>query len=282
VGFVILLNATHSPEAMRRIQQLAVRYLKADVEAPEKPRARVDTATLRGYEGYYHDASPRNQVAAFINWLLAGRTISVSGDGLIAKQVFGPALQLVPVSDTLFRLDPEPEATIVFTRTPDGTPVMASGTNYWEKRSRWPVDLIRWTVLISAALVVTPLVMLLAWIVQSVVRRKAGRDDGPKGFWMLKAFLLLCAIGLLLPLAGIQNADSVELGTRNPWTTAMFAGSIVLPAAAVLSFLFVIDAWRTGAGRALRIYGATVSIAALILAGYLSAWGMIGFMPWSY
>ena len=58
VGYVILLNSTHSPEAMRRIAKLAVRYLKADVEPPPKPKATVAESTLRSYEGYYHDAEP--------------------------------------------------------------------------------------------------------------------------------------------------------------------------------------------------------------------------------
>ena len=82
-GYVILLNSTHSPEAMRRIAKLAVRYLKADVEPPPKAKATVAEATLRKYEGYYHDASPRNQAFAFIEWLMSGRSISVSGDHLV-------------------------------------------------------------------------------------------------------------------------------------------------------------------------------------------------------
>jgi hypothetical protein len=62
----------------------------------------------------------------------------------------------------------------------------------------------------------------------------------------------------------------------------MFLGSIAVPAAAILSFLFTIDAWRNGAGRWLRAYALTISIAALIVSAYLSSWGMIGFMPWSF
>ena len=50
---------------------------------------------------------------------------------------------------------------------------------------------------------------------------------------------------------------------------------MLLPAAAILSFLFTIDAWRSGAGRWLRSYAMMVSLAALIVSGYLSAWGMI-------
>jgi hypothetical protein len=63
---------------------------------------------------------------------------------------------------------------------------------------------------------------------------------------------------------------------------AMFAGSVLMPAAAILSFLFVIDAWRNGASGWLRAYSLIVSIAALVISGYLSAWGMLAFRPWSF
>ena len=48
------------------------------------------------------------------------------------------------------------------------------------------------------------------------------------------------------------------------------------------SFLFTIDAWRREAGRWLASYAMIVSVAALIVSGYLSAWGMIGFRPWNF
>ena len=110
------------------------------------------------------------------------------------------------------------------------------------------------------------------------------RADAPNrsGFWWLKFFLLLCAIAFVLPVIGVMNVSDRELGTRNLWTAAMFAGTVLMPAAAILSFLFTIDAWRSDAGRWLRSYAMLVSIAALIISGYLSAWGMIGFMPWNF
>jgi membrane-bound metal-dependent hydrolase YbcI (DUF457 family) len=63
---------------------------------------------------------------------------------------------------------------------------------------------------------------------------------------------------------------------------AIFAGSVLLPAAAILAFMFALDAWRAGAGRRFRAYAITVAIAALIVSGYLSAWGMLAFRPWSF
>lgn len=274
VGYVVLLNSTHSPDAMRRISRLAIRYLKADVEVPPKPRATAAEATLRKYEGYYHDHAPRNQAMAFIEWLMSGRTIAVDGDHLIATPVFGPALTWIPVSDNLFRLEADPEPTRVFVAGDAGHMVFTGGSVYADRMPRWRIESVRWPVLISAAIVLTPLGMMIPWLI-------LGRKKTP-AFWWLKLFLLLCAMALVLPAAGVMNVADRDLGEKNLWTVAMFTGSMLMPAAAILSFLFTVDAWRSGAGRFLRSYAMAVSIGALILSGYLSAWGMIAFRPWSF
>ncbi|HET9704097.1 MAG TPA: serine hydrolase domain-containing protein [Vicinamibacterales bacterium] len=275
VGLVVLMNATFSGDARRRISNLAVRYLKAGIEPPAKPEAATAEAVLRQFEGYYHPAAFRNQSYAFLEWLLTGRAVSVSGKRLKATSLLGSAVELIPVSDNLFRLEAEPEATSVFTRDGDGDMVWAGGLSYDEQRPRWQVEIVRLPVLASAAFVLTPVVMLLPWIVHA-------RRAEPSGFWWLKLWLLGCSVGFLLPVAGIMNVDPPTLGTRNIWTVAMFIGTLLFPAAAVLSLLFTIDAFVKGAGRWLRNYALVVSIGALIISAYLSAWGMIGFRPWSY
>ncbi|MBY0497156.1 MAG: beta-lactamase family protein [Cyanobacteria bacterium] len=275
IGYVVLLNSTHSAEAMRRIEKLAIRYLKADVEPPPKQKVTLPQATLQKYEGYYHDASPRNQAFAFIEWLMAGRSVSVNGDHLEARPLFGRPTTLVPVGDALFRAEDQVEASTVFADNGAGLMVMAGPGRYAERHPRWRIESVRWPVLASAAIVLTPLLMFIIWIVH------AGRAE-PHGFWWMKAMLLLCAIAFVLPVIGVMNVRNSELGTQNLWTAAMFTGSILMPAAAILSFLFTVDAWRSDAGRWLRSYAMLVSIAALIISGYLSAWGMIAFRPWSY
>jgi hypothetical protein len=137
-------------------------------------------------------------------------------------------------------------------------------------------------VLISAALVMTPLVMLIPWGIVSLSRRRRDGEGGRDGFWWMKTFLLLCALALVLPAIGVRTVSDRELGTFNVWTAAMFSGSVLLPVAAIVSFLFTIDAWRRDAGRWLGSYAMAVSVAALIVSGYLSAWGMIGFRPWNF
>ena len=286
VGFVVLLNSTHSGEAMRRIMALAVRYLKSGIEPPPKPEEKVTEDVLRGYEGYYHPANPRNQAFAFIEWLMTGQSIRVDGNRLQLRPVFGENSTLIPVSDTLFRFEADPEPMRVFTKDEHGVTILTGGNAYLERRPRWRVDAIRWPVLVSAALSLTPLVMLLPWIIRHVLSRRSamreGGRAGPSGFWWLKTYLVLCSIGLLLPVIGAMNTPAMQLGTRNAWTAAMFAGSVLYPAAAVLSLLLTVNAFMSGAGKWLRAYALTISIAALIVSAYLSSWGMIAFRPWSF
>jgi hypothetical protein len=81
---------------------------------------------------------------------------------------------------------------------------------------------------------------------------------------------------------GYSCASGTDLGTRNLWTAMIFAGTILFPAAAILTFLFTMDAMMSAAGKWLRAYALLVSVAALIVAAYLSAWGMLAFRPWSF
>ena len=275
VGYVVLLNSTHSPAAMRRIAELAIRYLKTDVEPPPLPEEKVAESVLRSYEGYYHPANPRNQALAFYDWLRGGHSVEVNGNRLTVSPVFGEPSTLVPVSENLFRFERDPEPTRVFAADESGTMVLTGGSAYAERRSRARVELVRWPVLISAVLMLTPLVMMLPWIVHA-------RRAEPHGFWWLKFWLLCAAVGLLLPPLALMNVDQIQLGTKNVWTGAIFIGSILVPAAAILSCLAVVDAFMSGAGKWLRSYALIVSIAAVIVSGYLSAWGMIAFRPWAY
>lgn len=275
VGYVVLLNSTHSPAAMRRIQSLAVNYLKADVEPPAKPQVLVPAATLRKYEGYYHDANPRHQAFACVQWLLSGRSISVEDESLYADPVFGPRERLYSVSETLFRTEHDVEATRVFATDEAGTMVFTGGFTYAERVPRWRVEIVRGPVLFSFFLAATPLVLLIPWLLR--IRRAV-----PSGFWWLKAALLLCAVAVILPVVGVMNVRDIQLGSPNLWTGAMFIGSVMLPVTALLALFFTVHAWREDAGPWLRSYALAVFAASLVLFVYLWSWGMIAFRSWAY
>jgi CubicO group peptidase (beta-lactamase class C family) len=275
VGFVVLLNGRFSPQARNRLSSLAIRYLKRDVDPPPRPRAAVPAERLRQYEGYYHDENPRSQAMAFIEWLTSGRTLRVESGTLRATTWLGDEEEWIPVSESLFRLAAEVDATRVFTTGENGEMVITAASMYAVRRPRWRIDVVRWPVLGSLALLMTPLPMLLPWLAHA-------RRAAPAGFWWLKAALLLCTIALLGPTVIFSATPMEVFAALGPASAAFYAGTVLLPIAAVLALGLSIVAWQRGAGRWLRAYAVVISLAALVASAYLTAWGMIGFRPWDY
>jgi hypothetical protein len=159
-GYVILLNSTHSPEAMRRIAKLAVRYLKADVEPPPKPKATVAAATLRKLRGLLSRRQPAQSGVRVRRVADVGRRVTVSGDHLEVDAGVRQAVTLIPVGDALFRSEDDVDASTVFADNDAGLMVMAGPSRYAERYSRWRIESVRWPVIVSAVLVLTPLVMI--------------------------------------------------------------------------------------------------------------------------
>jgi hypothetical protein len=277
VGFVVLLNSTGTgvSDAARRLNSLAVRFLKRDVEPPAKPEARVDASVLDRYAGYYHEANPRNEIFWGLQWLLAGRTIAREGDALYSQPVFGERTRLIPVSDSLFRLDDEIDASRVFTTDDEGVAVLAGNAVYAERQPRWTVELVRASLFASVAVVMSVLAVALVWVAR--IKRAT-----PRGFWGLKFVLLLCPVALVLPLAALAWTPGPQWGTQNAGTATVFVATLALPALALLAALLAFAAFRQGASRWLVGYAMVTAIAVGGISTYLGASDLMGIRLWMY
>jgi len=274
-GFVVLLNSAASGAAMSRISSLAVRYLKREVEPPPKPCADVDIEALGRHEGYYHDASPRNQILAFIEWLTSGRTIVLEGNTLFSEPVFGRRVPLVPLSDTLFRLENEVDASRVFTTDASGKAVLTGMSIYAERRPRWHVEIVRVPVLLSVLVILTPLAALVAWLARA-------RRARPRGFWELKMLMTLVPIAIIAPVTALAITPRRYWGTFNLATALAFVGPLTLPALALAVVALATAAVRESAGRWLVTYALVVAAATAGIAIYLAYWGVLGIRLWNY
>jgi hypothetical protein len=278
VGFVVLLNSTGPTvaDAARRLNSLAVRYLKRDIDAPVAAEARVDAAVLDRYVGYYHEANPRNQIFWPAQWLFGGRHLFRDAAHLYSDPLWGATRErLVPVTETLFRLEREHDASMVFTVDDHGVPVLAGNSIYAEKQPRWRVELVRMPVLSSAALLLTVFGVAGVWVAR--IRRAQ-----PHGFWALKSVLLLCPLALVVPFLALASTPGQEWGDRNAATIAVFVGSLALPALALAAALLAFSAYRHGASRLLVTYAAAITIAVAVISSYLASSGLLGMRLWMY
>jgi CubicO group peptidase (beta-lactamase class C family) len=277
VGFVVLLNVSgpRVADASRRLNSLAVRFLKRDVTPPAKPSASIDGSILDGHAGYYHDANPRNQLVWAVQWLLSGWTIARDGDALSAQPVFGDRTRLVPVSESLFRLEHEIGPSRVFTVDADGAAVLAGTSVYAARQPRWRIEIVRVPVMLSAVLLLSVFAVALVWVA------RIGRA-GPRGFWGLKSVLLLCPITLILPFAALALTPGAAWGEQNAGTVFVFLSTLALPALAVLGAMFTLFAYRQGASRWLVTYALAMICAVGTISTYLGASGLLGIRLWMY
>lgn len=279
VGFVVLLNRGDARRTLDTIVKLATGYLKRDLEPPIEPEISVGAEALREHEGYYHQMNPRNQIMAFVEWLTSGLTVSAIDGRLQVTPILGSGRTWVPVSESLFRLESQSSASRVFATTGTGAHVMIAATGggeiYAERMPRWRVEIVRWPVLVSVALVLTPLGIVIAWLVHA-------RWARPAGFWALKTLLIVTPLVLLLPYAGLLATPFGRWGTRNAATICMYLGTLALPTVAVAGLWLAHSARQQRASHWLVAYAALVAIAALIVSAYLGSCGVIGIRLWLY
>ena len=276
VGFVVLLNATHAPEALERLSALALRYLKRDVEAPAHESMTVPTATLARLAGYYHRASPRHQVLQALEYPFGGLAVTLDGDHLVMTPTLDAGLPLVPVNDGLFRLARELTASLAFT-TVDGELVLAGAGIYAERRSRWPLDLLRVGLAMALALVVVaPLAGVGAAIWRRGWRAPVRGGRGLVALWTLAAGV----IALVAWAAGTANTVDLAEPTLRSW--AVFGGTAAYPAVAVLVAGVTARVWRHGAALRSSGFALAVMLAHAALSIYLAWWNLIGFRSWVY
>jgi CubicO group peptidase (beta-lactamase class C family) len=280
-GWVVLVNGTYAPSAVERLSELAVRYLKREVEPPARPEHAASPDTLAGYAGYYHAEGSRNAVLGGLEWITGGSTLRPDGNALEVRPVFGGTTRLIPVSDTLFRRDQDVTPSRVFTTDEDGRTLLLGDGYYGVRTPRWRVEIVRGAVLLSLSVLATVPLAALVWLVGAWrPSARAGSGGGRQGR-VLKVALCLLPLAVLACF-GIAMAPAREWGVMNTWTRLTYLGSCAVPLLSLISLALVATTWSRGISRWFGLYTAAVTAAGLCLSAYLAVWGLIGLRPWAY
>jgi CubicO group peptidase (beta-lactamase class C family) len=278
VGYVVLINSTHAPQALTRLSSLAIRYMKRDVEPPPKPRLTVTPDVLRTYEGYYRDLSPRNEILRPVRVVTDGRTVRLEGDRLVLDPDFGDSVPLVPVETGLFRREHEIDATLAFTEDEEGRAILTGPGVYAERTARWPVTVLRAGLALAVAMaVVAPIAALVRW---RRLRRLDVRAETFRGLGLIwAAALALLALGAL----ALRGADAESLGQATLQARSLYIVSIAYPALAAVALIGA--AWgglRRGGRPGYALMAWIAGAAHAGIATYLAWWGLVAFRSWTY
>jgi CubicO group peptidase (beta-lactamase class C family) len=283
-GWVVLVNATYAPAAVNRLSELALRYLKKDVDPPKKPEFPANPGFLRGYAGYYHPQGTRNEILAGLEWLLGGSTLTADGNALVVQPVFGRRQRLIPTSDTLFRRDEDVTPSRVFTTDEDGRRLLLGDGYYGVRTSRWRVEIVRGPVVASLLFITTIPIAVFVWLVGPAIAARFGRP-APRApgssFVALKVSLALIPVACLC-FAAIGLAPAREWGDPNAWTRLTFLSSGAVPLLSAVAMGLVAGAAVRGVRRWFLAYAAVVTLSGLCVSAYMAASGWIGLRLWAY
>jgi CubicO group peptidase (beta-lactamase class C family) len=277
VGYVVLINSTHAPQALTRLSSLAIRYLKRNLDPPPTPTLAVTSEELRTYEGYYRDLNPRNEILRAVRVLTDGRTIRLKGERLVLDPDFGDTLSLVPVEAGLFRREHEIDATLAFTEDEEGRAILAGPGVYAERTSRWPVTLLRAALALALIIaVIAPVAALVRWL---RLRRLHVRPETFRGLGLAwSGALVLLALAVLV----LREANAVSLGQATLQAKTVYVASIVYPALAALAVLGAGWGLRRGGSASYSVIAVLAATAHAGIATYLAWWGLVGFRSWTY
>lgn len=272
VGFVVLVNGSYAPDAIAKLSSLALRYLKRDVAPtpPETMPVPVTIESLQRFEGYYHDASPRQALLEAFTFPTAGRVVQVDDGALVMTPIGGPAARLVPVHEGVFRREHELVASLAFT-TVDGQPVLTGAGVFAEKRSRWPLAFLRGGLFTALALA---LLAPLAAAYAAWPRRRGPAIDRRVTITWVAASVVLATTAWTASATPV-----VDWATPSARAMTVTAGTVIYPLLAAVLVLQTL--WHVRGWSALALASA-IALSHVALAAYLGWWGLIGFRSWSY
>lgn len=283
VGYVMLLNSTHSPRAYLEIRALLFAYLTRGKLLPEPPLAAPDPDAIAAATAYYGYASPRNQLFGFLERALLGFDVRPDPAGISLTALTGASLRMVPTGDGGFRSPYQGGTSVRLTADREGRRVLHAGLAHFEEGSRaWARA--RLLALQAAALLinVAPL-WALAWAFTRGLRRIRGRPlaAGTAGLhlWPALASVLLSAMPLLLTTIFERDA----FATVNPLSVGLCVCTLAFAAASAAALAAAVRAAASGRVPWLaRLIPSAAAVACFGVTLYLLAHGIIGLRLWAW
>lgn len=281
LGYVVLQNSfdiSFYDDIFTRIRNFVTSHVDSIIPPPSQP---ISASVLESYCGYYEPCNPRLQLAAFAEILTGGVTISFEKDTLYTQSFMENKTPLIPVSQNLFRLPWDPEASRVFTKTINGRMVYASKELYFQKSSIWKIYLYRVLVFGAVIMMISSIAYSLFWIPVHIYKRLRNNDNRSK-YLRMRLIPLIAVLSLILGTVSLSNQTMLELGLMTVPNVLFFVSTLIFAAMSTLSLFTTYNSFFKPVKSTSRFYAVLLSLACLGMTLYLGYWGIIGLRLWSY
>jgi CubicO group peptidase (beta-lactamase class C family) len=284
VGYVMLLNGSHSVRAYAEIRGLLFAHLAHGRVLPAPPPAAPDREAIAAAAGHYEFANPRVEFTGFIERLLVGFDLRPAPDGAALELHIGDrAIALIPTGADGYRQPHESGASVRVTRETDGRRIVSAGWAYFEAGSlAWARARVLALQAALATILLAPL-WAVGWALRAGVGRLRGRRLVPGELalhvWPAVAALLCLATPTLL----LTVVERGAAATANPLSVALCLCTLGFAAASAAA---IAEAVRAGALRALPLRARLVPSAAAVACFGVTLWllvhGIIGVRTWAW
>ena len=276
VGYVVLVNATHSPRAMIAIRRLVFAYLVQGRTLPPLPEV-PDVAPTPPQADAFAFVAPRHRLFGFIQCATTAWRLAVEGQRASIEQLGGPAIALVPTKDGGFRHPAQSGTSIRVARDRDGDEILVHHGTVGAASQWWFVRARVW--LLGCALLVISLTpwLSLAMLAISLVRRKLVLPLGLVLWPAIAAFAFS-----VIPRLLAEAASRELLGRAHPWTIALCAATLVFALASAAAMAAAVR-WSVRDDRPSVWLRMPLSFSACACFGFtlwLGAHGIIGLRTW--
>jgi CubicO group peptidase (beta-lactamase class C family) len=282
VGYFTSITSDNGFDSFR-IGQAVRRFLLRDLTPPSSPVAGTMPAQARDFRGWYEPASPRMQIAHFLQRLTGLAVVHVDDK----KLTFDSATETrnyVPVDGLRFRrvFDSPPQdpiPTLGLLDTGEGRFVqLGTEATTMKQIPSW----LALGQLAGVAYVVLAMAAVLAYAPFWTIERMRGRSAGPheRRLQLLPLLAVGGFVSALIALAGSSGDPITRLGSATVWSIGLSISTVLFVAGAAASAIAIVWTPRHAVRPRVRRFSIAVTGALLILSGYLAYWGVIGIRTW--
>lgn len=269
-GFVVMANL--GTEEVFKAGEEIRSYLERNFPETRAAAAPLAPAQLEQLTGFYQSITPRQQVLAIIDSIF-GWQVARARDGELEFN----DTRRIHIGNNLFQKADKSVPNIVF--VPSGDDMLMFTPTGAERKV--PLPAIAGKALLATiyvlALVLSALYMLI-WIPGAFLGRLS--DRGGVTIRLLPWLAILSTVAVAgLAIVGFQGADLAQIGKPSPLGWALYGATLATPILGALALI------RTTIGAPdarflVRGIAWLSSIATLVFAGYLWAYGWIGIRLW--
>jgi len=273
-GYILFANGGDGVDFGAPAASLIQHYLSRKAEARPPVPVPLDPAAGQAFAGFYETITPPNALLQPIGLIATTKFITAGPDRLVVN-----GREHIHVGGNLFQSANREIPGFAYLQTDDGTfRVGAFGAE--KKIPAWRMGVKAFVLLAAVFGTLFGLVMIIPWL------RAMRRDQlAARGGAAIRLLPLLGLAGfwtaMVLPLLAFFASGTsavLQLAEIGPYSLTILAASLIYPLAAVGGLWF--SAQTSGAGRGIRFYAATVSLALLIAGSYAATINWLPLMSW--